>query len=117
MDHCWTSSGSCIIILKLSLSLDSVNSAAQILFNFIFTIIALFYCKINKCSFSVGLLDIIKTLKNKTAQSKYITLYKDSYRNGRNTPPLIFENLKPVENQKIISTSFEHLKKCINFQN
>ena len=41
-----------------------------------------------------------------------------SYRNGRNTEALIFENLKPVEiTKKNISTSFEHLKKSINFQN
>ena len=30
---------------------------------------------------------------------------KENYRNGRNTPSLIFENLKPVE---IIKKSFEH---------
>ena len=28
---------------------------------------------------------------------KNLSLYKDSYKNGRNTPTLIFENLKPVE--------------------
>ena len=38
-----------------------------------------------------------------------------SYRNGWNTEALIFENLKPVDNQKIISTSFEHLKKKYKF--
>ena len=32
-------------------------------------------------------------------------------------PHCSFENLKPVDNQKFISASFEHLKKCINFRN
>ena len=32
-------------------------------------------------------------------------------------PHCSFENLKPVDNQKFISTSFELLKKCIKFQN
>ena len=61
-----------IILLKRSLSLNSV----QLRFYFISfsRILTLFHYKINKCSFSVGLLDIIKTLK-KTTQSKYITLY------------------------------------------
>jgi hypothetical protein len=34
----------------------------------------------------------------------FVSQTKDSYRNERNTPPLIFENLKPVE---IIKKSFE----------
>jgi len=34
-----------------------------------------------------------------------LNLVKDSYRNGRNTPPLILENLKPIE---IIKKSFQH---------
>ena len=32
-------------------------------------------------------------------------MYKESYRNGQNTPTLMFENLKPVE---ITKKSFEH---------
>jgi hypothetical protein len=36
-------------------------------------------------------------------------LLKDSYRNGRNTPPTLIQNLKPLEISKIILTSFEHL--------
>jgi hypothetical protein len=39
-----------------------------------------------------------------SATSEYI-MSRTSYRNGRNTEALIFENLKPVE---IIKKSFEH---------
>ena len=35
----------------------------------------------------------------------FVDLVKDSCRKGRNTPPLILENLKPVE---IIKKSFQH---------
>ena len=35
----------------------------------------------------------------------FLNLLKDSYRNGRNTPTLTFENLKPLE---IIKKSFQH---------
>ena len=41
------------------------------------------------------------------------SLLKDSYRCGRTTPTLIFENLKPVEIS--ILTSFEHLKMLYRF--
>ena len=43
------------------------------------------------------------------------TLDKDTYRNGLNTPTLIYENLKLVEISKIISTSLEHLQKLYEF--
>ena len=52
----------------------------------------------------VGLVELI--------DAKGIDVAKDSYRNGQNTPPLIFENLKPVE---IIKKSFEHHLNILKF--
>ena len=51
-------------------------SSAHILFHFIFTLLALFHCKINKCSFFVGLLDINKDIKKQDCpeQIHYIVL-------------------------------------------
>ena len=42
---------------------------------------------------------------------------RTSYRNGRNTEALIFENLEPVEITKRLFQHHLNILKCIKFQN
>ena len=67
-----------------------------------------------KCNVLLGMSikDIVKMCMHNNNYSRI------SYRNGWNTASLQFwKSETSRDNQKIISTSFEHLKKWINFQN
>ena len=73
-------------------------------------------------SFFVNLVSVegfVEFINYHSAVYHWITVFwlKDSYRNGRNTASLPFWKSKTSrDNQNFISKSFEHLKKCINFQ-